>query len=799
MERKQLRFTEKIDLASTKLADALVDHRRILVGVVIAATVILAFCLPRLETDPGLKSGMDAAAPAYQQYRKFVELFGDEEYFLVAVKSDKGALDPKVLEGLELVTTSLGKDDKVAEVISLSNLRVFQRRKDLLGTYPVVRNTNGHRSLPEPSDLEAIREALPVTDLLLSSDLKTVGILVKPHEKWKFDVDTTKHLLDKVGALVKENFPPGFDQRTIGVPVIRQAILRYNAETAVIFGILCTLICTAITIYLFRSVRVTAITDIILAVCVIWVLGLMAVLGVPINSTTCLAFGMVPITTLETVIHMVARFNRYRQTEPNRVEAARQTVRLLTRPCLFCALTTAVGFGTCMVSSIPMVFQLGLVMSLGLIISFALAMILTPAFLVSMKSLDTSAYKAGGEDWLSRVLAKTRHSVFRYPKPLAASGFVLIAIFFSGAPLMHSDPQILRMLSDSAQEVKDIHFVEHNLTAVTSLELVIEAQDQAFKKADAWKQLEEMENRVSEVPHVTSLDSYLPFLKYMNALIQGPEPPKTDLFANAKLIPQLLHLTSMSPEGKRIGQRFLDENFDKLHISVRFKNSPTTPIGDTIEQVREAAATVMNCIARVTVTGELAVVAAQAADLVSSQIYSMFLALTIITVLTMIQMGSPLLGLISLIPNVLPIAAVFGVMGFFGISLDSVTVFAATVAVGLAVDNTIHFMTQLKHEMKVNPGLGIEECLARAYRLATRPMASWSIVTFFGFLALVVSPFRPVVFFGVLGCSSILLGLFGDLVFLQALILTSPTIRKAIQEGIDRENGTEPAVAPICG
>ena len=195
----------------------------------------------------------------------------------------------------------------------------------------------------------------------------------------------------------------------------------------------------------------------------------------------------------------------------------------------------------------------------------------------------------------------------------------------------------------------------------------------------------------------------------------------------------------------------------------------------------------MNGVAKTTVTGDLAVVAHQASELISDQITSMFLAAAIITVLMMLQMGSPLLGVICLLPNIPPVAAVFGIMGWFGISLDSVTVFAATVAIGLAVDNTIHYLTQLKREIRLNPDQGMEECVRSAYRLTAKQIASWSIVTMFGFLALAVSPFRPVVFFGILGCSSILLGLYGDLIFMQSLILSSATIRNTIRKLIDKE------------
>ncbi len=246
-------------------------------------------------------------------------------------------------------------------------------------------------------------------------------------------------------------------------------------------------------------------------------------------------------------------------------------------------------------------------------------------------------------------------------------------------------------------------------------------------------------------------------------------------------------VTSFNPEGKRLLRRHVTPGFDRCHIGIRIKNSPDVPLANTIAQIRSIAADTMKGIARTQVTGELAIIDDQTTSLIRDQIRSMFLAAAIIVVLMMIQMGSPVLGLVCLVPNIPPVAAVFGIMGWFGIPLDSVTVFAATVAIGLAVDNTIHFLTQLKREITLHPTERVQDGVRVAYRLTAKQIASWSTVTLFGFLALTVSPFRPVVFFGILGCASIVLGLYGDLIFLQSLILWSSRIRRTIRKLCEKE------------
>jgi uncharacterized protein len=780
---------DKLDLSHKNPLDFIVDYRRFLVIVITVVTVILAWHVPRLETDPTLRSGIDTDSPEYREYQEFVASFGNEEFVLFALKNPIGAGDPRVLTGLKRITERIGRIEKVEEVVSLANLRIFQKKGGLLGNFPLLQTRDGEPSLPDPATLATLKKALPLLDLLISGDLKTLGILVRVDEQSRLDLAACKEVLTAADAIVQENMAQGTDFRVIGPPLIRQAIVKYNVQTGIIFGILCMLIGTVVSAYMFKSARVTAITNFILGLCILWVLGLMAVMGIPLNSTTALSFGFIPITTVEIVIHMVVRYHQFHEVTREKIGAIKQTVRWLTRPCLICSATTAVGFGTLMVSSIPMVRQLGFIMSVGIMISFSLAMILTPAFFIRLKTLDTPEEGGLLRDWLGKLLDTIEDLIFRRYRLFVYAGIILTALLFAAAPSIRSDSQILRMLSDSTREVKDIGFVEHNLTPVQTLELVLDAPENAFKKPEVWEKVRELEDRIKAIPEVVTTDSFLSVLQYMNGLV-GEDSPKNReaLFTNPDLIPQLFVVTSFSPEGERMLRRYLTTGFDRCHIGIRIKNSPDVPLAKTLAQIRSVAADTMKGIARTRVTGELTVIDDQTSSLIRDQIRSMFLAAAIISVLMMIQLGSALLGLICLVPNIPPVAAVFGIMGWFEIPLDSVTVFAATVAIGLAVDNTIHFLTQLKREITLHPNEPVEKGVRVAYRLTAKQIASWSTVTMFGFLALAVSPFRPVVFFGILGCASIVLGLYGDLIFMQSLILWSSSIRNTIKKLCAKES-----------
>jgi len=765
----------------------LVNHPRLLVLMVFLVTCFLAVLLPRLETDKSLKSMFVTGSSAYDQYDKFIAAFGNEEFVLVAIKNQLGAYSPQMLEALKKIVDEVSGMDAVEEVLALSNLTMLQERGQRLGNFPLVRDGKDGPALPVAPELEAMRKAMPLMDFLVSPDFKTVGVLIKIDDQRIFDDEAIRKLLKRLHSLVKESAPSGSEFRIVGPAVLRQSIVSYSIRTALVFGILCTVICTLVTVYALRSIYVTLVTMVILGLCGLWILGLMAVLRIPLNSATSISFGLALITTLEIVIHVVVRYSQFRGSTPGKEEAVRETVRYLARPCLMCSATAAVGFGTCMITPIPMVFQLGLIMSVGIMVSYCLAMILAPAVILETRLLDSYHYEKISRDLLSRALNAAKTSILLHHRAYIAGGFAFTIIMFCGVFFIRSDPQILRQLKESSPELQDIRFVESNLTPVHSLELLIESADGRFKHPEIWKSVQEVEERLNQIPEVVGADSLLPFLKYAHGMVEGTASQSQDLFTKPGLVSQLLLMVGLSRDGKRLIRRYLTDDYDRLRIAVRIKNSSSETIGHTIEQVNSAARSAFGDLARPVVTGAVAVIASQGDDLIRAELQSMLLALGIITVLMMIQMGTPLFGLVSLIPNIPPLAAVFGILGWCGICLDGVTVFTATVAVGLAVDNTIHFVAQLKREMKLNPHLAVEQSMFQAYDLAAKPMAAWSIVTCLGFLAMLATPFRASENFGILVAAAVFMGIFGDLIFMQSIIMRFPWVRRMITRRIGRE------------
>lgn len=762
----------------------LVDHSRILV---IAAALVSIALIPlamQVELDRTLKSAYVTSSDAYKEYRDFIGVFGDDEFIIIAIKAPGGATDTELLNSISSITDELKNLDQIANVISLTNLKFFQQRKGIFSNYHVLAKTEKGWQLPPEEVMVRVNKALPLMDYLISRDRKMLGILIKLKSDWRFHPELSV-LQSKISDIVAGRIPNGAQFSMTGASVIREEVQKLTIKTAMIYGLLCTLVIGFMCWYIFKSVQLALVVLVVIGVSVEWVLGLMAAANIPLNSTTSLSFGLIVMVSVSNVIHIITHYYQASGEKTDKAEAIKSALRMIGRPCLMCTLTTAVAFATIMISSIPMVQQLGFVMTCGILISYILAMILTPAFLLAIKSIKRDTSDKISKDWIGRIFHGLGRFVFKHYKLCTALSIVFVMAMIAGIPFIRTDTQILHLFTDSSKVISNVRFVETNLAPIRVLEIVIEGADQTFKRPELWEKIAALDKVLLEMPEVDSLDSPLHLMEYLNQAISKGQQSTQNPFNDSRLLSQLFTVLSLNADGKELLRRYISHDFKQFHLSVRIKNSATKPMNEIIQSLQSAAEEVMKPY-KVIITGEQAVFAAQASQVVDSQVLSLVLAFIGVTILLIIQLRSVSLGIISLIPNIPPVAVIFGMMGWLGIPLDNVTVFAAAIAIGLSVDDTMHYLTQLKREMtrSVDPNISIEVCMRQSYDKTARAMISTSMALFLGFLMLSFTPTKPAIYFGFLGGGAVLMALLGDLVIMQSIILTSRSVSNILNKEI---------------
>jgi predicted RND superfamily exporter protein len=390
-------------------------------------------------------------------------------------------------------------------------------------------------------------------------------------------------------------------------------------------------------------------------------------------------------------------------------------------------------------------------------------------------------------DLVSFALKRLWSVVLLHYRLCTIVGILFVVLAATGIPRITIRTDPFRLFQERTPEFKDVEFVQKYLGPIKTVDLFVEAEENAFKRTETWRRIRRLEERIKEIPGVGATDSVLPVLRHLHGLITDSDTATERLFSKPGVIQELLLVTSLSTEGKRVLRMYLDETFSRMRLSIGIKHVGGHTIPDILRQVRQAAHSEIEGVGSFAVVGVLSTYALQVADLARSQTLSLILALFVITILMIMQFRSLTLGMLSLIPNFVPLAAILGVMGWLGIGLDVITVFAATVTIGLSVDDTIHFLTHLKRAIRASGDIGdLQDCMTNAYATTARALVSTSAVLLFAFITLVLSPFRPVASGGILLSVGVLAAIIGDLVFMPSVILSFPPVGNAIRDRIVR-------------
>ncbi|MCG8683339.1 MAG: efflux RND transporter permease subunit, partial [Desulfobacterales bacterium] len=576
--------------------------------------------------------------------------------------------------------------------------------------------------------------------------------------------------IQEIKTVIKDTFPGVQDCYAAGIPVIRAAFERYNLTNALIFGGLGLIFGTVTAFCLFKTIWSAVLVMINALVALLWLLGIMGVFGIHVNLASGLSFGFVLIVSCTTVFHILSVYLATLDETQDASHALTLAYQNILRPCFMCALTTATGFLCLTLSPVPMVRQAGIVIGLGVMMSFLLALPITRLFLPLIKKsqpfgkrLSSKPSNRQGEHGiLDRAAHLLKIPGFKYPRAMLAGGVMFLIVAAIGIPKIGFIRHLSQPMVKHTAEAKEMAIIQDRLAAGYSFSLLLErGPEDVFKIRKFWYDLAKLENRLKNIDGVTRIDSLtsLVFRLAMGTPQAGIMPER--------IFSMLEEERRKNEEGETIITRFLNDN--TMRIEIHLTDLSSDQIEILLHQVETIATRMLKDSVEVSLAGQLVYLRAQNMGLVSSQLYSLGLALITITVFMIIQLKSVRLGLLSLIPNVFPLVCIFGIMGWFGIALDPLTIFAAVISFGLSVDDSIHYLEAFRQEIR-GKNYDVTECLSRAYNKTARALVATTAVLFLSSGGLMLSPISHVASLGVLVAFASLTALAGDLMILPALV-----------------------------
>jgi predicted RND superfamily exporter protein len=765
-----------------RFARWLVRHPIVAVVANLAVTAILAVYALHVRIENSLESVMPSGDPEVEYYERVRRVFGSDDVAVVGVRADD-IFVPATIEKIARVTNALGKIEGVEGVVSITNMVEVGTN---IGTTPPRLL---QRIPPTPDEIDAFKKKLATTPLygknLVADDWKGVAINVFFREL----TDTRYADLavdEKITAvLAAESGPERFFYTGSGH--LKQAAVRLMRRDLAVFTPIALALMLLAFWFSFRTIRGVVLPMLSVGLALVWTLGIMVLAGKSITIGTVILPPLLLVVGSSYAIHVMARY--YEQVwagvpPESLVPRAFERVWL---PLTISALVTVVGFGSLMVNRITAIWDLGLFAVVGVVCLTVTSLTFLPAMLQALPATLRTARSGQASPALERLLHRVGARAHRSRRPILCAAAALAVVAVLCARLIEVDSNFLTYFERDSPVRVDYETINREIVGSNTFYVVFEAKEPGMlRRWEVLKLVKDLQAFLGTLPGITSSMSLVDVLELLESGINRgadeyflvddrgnlvpPPPPKT-FWEDPSRLETVLGGIDQSPSTFK---GTVTADFSTSNILVRTNLSGSRQVEETLAAIRAYVAEHFPADLPVRLTGTLVLMNGTNTDIVRGQIESLGLALGMIFLVMALMFLSVKIGFMAILPNVLPITLFFGTMGVLGIQLNLGTSLIAAIALGIAVDSTIHYMARLNLELRGETEQ--REALVRTVATVGVPIVDTSVALAVGFLVFAFSSFVPIGNFGTLASMTMMASLGANLVLLPALLATTKII-----------------------
>lgn len=728
-------------------------------------TGLLAWPAWQIEVEQDNRSMVTRNPQRLADYEQFRSLFGNDEDLLLSLRVPQ-LLSREGLAVLSDLTARISALDGVARVWSLSNARYIaagswgaEERAVLPDLTPASIGTLA-KILAENSYFEG---------LLISRDRQSAGLVISLQDR-RNDPHYRRRLINDLRQLQTEDQAKAQLHLT-GVAVQKNDIAAFIQKDQQVILPLVVVVLALILALVFRHPSGVILPLATTAISLIWTMGSYALAGLQLNTITSLLPPVVMVLAVSNCVHLYNAWLHLRGAQSQRRELLAEKVCQLFLPCFFTTLTTALGLFSLSVSQVPAVEQFGLFSALGVCCSFVVSMTLVPIWL-SYQRLIPMPRRRDGFGLLRRALEGAAALSIRFPRPVLMVALVLSCAALAGIPHIRNNTDLVGFLKQTAPLAVDTRQIEGQFGGVNLLEFMVSRQDQRPLTSLADIQaLQTLEILADAEKQVSSRYSILTLLR---PLYQAQYNSLTDLPIDQEQLDQLFALLNLAPD-QHLQRKLLSADQRVARISLQLPSMGSQEAVALATRLQHQGEKQLDGRYRLTPTGSFFQIASDSNHLVSDLLRSFLLSLSLVMLSILVLLRSLPLTLLAMIPNLVPILWAVGAMGYAGIDLSTGTAMIGAVVIGLAVDDSIHYLV---HYRRVFGGDVIQA--VRATTTGTgRALTISSFALAVGFWVGCFGSFWPTIYFSLLVGGTLIAALLCDLLLLPAcLILYGPKQRE---------------------
>ncbi len=708
-------------------------------------------------------------------YNDFLKVFGEEGNLIVLGVKDSSLFSVKQLNAWNNLADSFKSYDEVETVLSIKDLQklVKNTKKEQFDLEPFIKD-----SITSAKQIDKLQDELfnqyPFYDnFLFNAETKTIRTAIY----LKKDIVNTsarkdfiiKVLQPKIDAFEAQT---NLDVRVSGMPYIRTLNAQNIVDEIPIFIGAALFVTSFIFFLFFRSFRATFISLIVVCIGVMWTFGIIGILGYEITVLTALIPPLIIVIGIPNCIFLINKYQHEVKTHGNKVKSLQRVITKVGNATLMTNVTTASGFATFILTESKLLKEFGIVASLSILAIFILCLLIIPimyTFLPYPKQRHlehlNKRWIGGFVDWIERMVKHKKITIY-------VTALVLIILSMLGMNQIKISGSLIEDMPQDKQFFKDIRFFEEEFNGIMPLEIMVDTKrKKGVMKLATLKRINELEELIIEIPELSRPISVVSLVKYSKQAYYNGNPKYYQL-PTSQENSFILSYAKNSTSDVDLLNNFVDSTGQYARITTFMKDIGT----DKMERIEENLQNKINKVFpkeryEVIMTGKALVFQKGTKYLVRNLVISLTLAIFLISLFMAYLFRSFRMIIVSLIPNLLPLLVTAGLMGYLGVPIKPSTILVFSIAFGISVDDTIHFLAKYRQELQANHWK-IRKSVYAALRETGVSMFYTSIVLFFGFSVFTISSFGGTVALGALVSVTLLFAMLSNLLLLPSLLLS---------------------------
>ena len=754
------------------LSNFILKNRIVIIIMITALTVFMA----QKGREAKLSYSMAKLLPNDHQvsvdYNYFLNKYGSQNVLVIAVE-DSLMTTLSHLKKWDKVSESIKNINGIEQIISFSNLPILQKDADEKKFTVKKWFSEDIQTEEEFQKALAIYQSQPFFKGLINSEDNKVTTLLITLDEEMIRSSKREILIFSIKDLV-DNYSTDFGVKAhySGLPYIR-TVHSVKVKNEISMFILFTLLITALILYLFfRSFKATISSIIVVIIGVIFSFGSIALMGYEISILMALVPPVLIVIGIPNCIFLINKFHSEFRLSKNKEDALSKMIQKIGNITLLTNVTTASGFAAFILTNSETLQEFGVIASLNILFIFLLSLFIIPIYFSFSSAPKKRHTQHLDKKWINNLVQYLAYLVKYKRKHIYVITVVLIVVGFFGIIQLKTTGNITEDLPKEQALYQDLKFLESNFGGVLPLEVLVNTKKKnGLLKSYNLRKIEKLSDVLETYPEFSKPSSYIDAVKYSKQAFYNGDSTYYSL-PNSQEQRVILSYLKNSSEGLGFGNLLMDSLKQEARISLRVADISTSKMDSIFDSLLPKINEIFDPEKYdVTITGTSIVFLNGTKFLIKNLVLSLLLVIILISIFMAWMFNSFRMVVVSIIPNLIPLLLTGAIMGYFGIALKPSTILVFSIAFGISVDDTIHFLAKYRQELLMN-NWNIRKSVFSALNETGVSMFYTSVVLFFGFFIFVASDFGGTIALGLLVSITLMLAMLSNLLLLPALLLS---------------------------